>query len=160
MAGGRPEDYNQEIAQIFCQRIADGESVRRICRDDDMPDRSTFFRWIGKHPEFHNQYAIAREQQMELFADEILDIVDDGTNDYMSTNDPDNPGYKFNGEHYQRARLRVDTRKWLMSKMAPKKFGDKIVQELTGKDGGPIEHKHDVSEALSDKLSDIIGKKC
>lgn len=156
--GGRPTDYTPEIAEVVCQRIAEGESVRGICADEDMPSVRTFFRWVGKYEEFRQQYAIAREQQMESFADEILDISDNGTNDYMSNNDPENPGYKFNGEHYQRARLRVDTRKWLMSKMAPKKYGDKL--QVAGDGGGPIEHRHTISDALADKLADVVGKKC
>lgn len=70
-------------------------------------------------------------------ADEVMDISDDGANDWMQRNDPDNPGYVVNGEHQARSRLRVDTRKWYLSKLAPKRYGDKI--ELSGPDGQPIQ---------------------
>ena len=76
-------------------------------------------------------------------AEDILDIADDGTNDWMEKQDSEGSaaGWSFNGEHVQRSKLRVDARKWLMSKMKPKKYGEKVSQEITGKDGGPIETK-------------------
>jgi hypothetical protein len=69
--------------------------------------------------------------QMELMATEILDIADDGSNDTYETDD----GEKVNQDHINRSRLRVDTRKWLMSKLAPKKYGEKVQQEVTGNIG-------------------------
>lgn len=96
-------------------------------------------KWARDIPEFAEQYAKAREALLEHHAEELLEIADDGSNDWMVRNDPDNPGFIANGEHIQRSRLRVDTRKWLLSKLAARKYGDKITAELTGKDGGPIE---------------------
>jgi hypothetical protein len=74
-------------------------------------------------------------------SEEVLDIADDGTNDYVERlgKDGEPAGYQINGEAIQRSRLRVDTRKWLMAKFKPKKYGEKIVQETVGKDGGPIQ---------------------
>jgi hypothetical protein len=80
--------------------------------------------------EFVQQYARARELQADYHIDEIVEIADDSTNDYMQ--DKDSAGYKLNGEHIQRARLRVDTRKWVASKLAPKKYGDKLDLNQTG----------------------------
>ena len=132
MASGRPTKYNDELAAEICGRIAIGDSIRTICKDEDMPAVSSVFLWLAKYESFSEQYVIARQQQMEAFSEEILDIADNGSNDWMEINDNNNPGYKINGEAIQRARLRVDTRKWLMSKLVPKKYGDKIEHDIPG----------------------------
>ena len=84
---------------------------------------------------FAAHYAKARDAGLEEMADELLEITDDASNDWMERHDPDNPGFALNGEHVQRSRLRVDTRKWILSKLAPKRYGDRL--ELGGKvEGG------------------------
>lgn len=123
---GRPSDYRPELVAVICARLADGESLRSICRSDDMPDKATVFRWLMQFPDFCDQYTRAKEESAEAHADDMLDIADNSSNDWMETNDPDNPGYRLNGEHVQRARLRIETRKWLASKLKAKKYGDKI----------------------------------
>ena len=69
---GAPSSYTPAIAQAICHRIADGESLRTICTDDDMPNRSTVFDWLGQHAEFADQYARAREMSAEADADDAL----------------------------------------------------------------------------------------
>lgn len=139
---GRPSKYSDETAESICAGIAQGKSLREICSADGFPDKATVCRWLAVHPAFRDQYAQAREAQAEHMADEILDIADDGTNDWMERKDEDDPdktiGWRENGEAMQRSRLRVDTRKWLLSKLLPKKYGEKLTQELTGKDGAPL----------------------
>jgi hypothetical protein len=125
-AVGRPTDYNQQVASEICQRIADGETLRQICSDKSMPCMASIFLWLKKHPEFSEQYTRAKETQLEGMADETLDIADNSSNDWMERNDPKNPGWIANGEVVNRSRLRVDTRKWLLSKLAPKRYGDLI----------------------------------
>ena len=128
---GRPTIYSEEVAAEICARIASGESVRSIGRDPKMPSFQTIMLWLidGKHNAFLDQYAVARKIQAEALADEIFDIADDGSNDWMERNGKeDAPGYSANGEHIQRSRLRVDTRKWYLSKVLPR-FADK--QETT-----------------------------
>lgn len=141
MPAGRPTDYCDSIADEICERLSDGESLKNICSSEEMPTRSTVYRWMSLHEEFSDMYARAREQQAETLADEIIAIADDGSNDWMEKlgNEGEVIGWQLNGEHVQRSRLRVDTRKWAASKLMPKKYGDKISQEVTGKDGGPIE---------------------
>lgn len=112
-----------------------GESLREICSKEDMPDKSTVMRWLATHAEFRDQYAHAREAQADYYAEEIIEISDDSVGD-VSTDD--NGNIRPNTEFIARSRLRVDTRKWLMARMAPKKYGDKVTQELTGPDGGPV----------------------
>lgn len=136
---GRPTDYSPEIVAVICSRIVEGESLRSICRDEEMPVCSTVFLWLQKHEAFSEQYARARDAQADTLADEILEISDDARNDWMQRNHgEDDPGWVANGEHIQRSRLRVDTRKWIASKLKPKKYGDKIEATHQGPNGGPI----------------------
>lgn len=100
-----------------------------------MPDKSTVLRWLARYPEFRDQYAQAREAQADHFADEILEIADDASNDWMVRKQGEDEVEVTNHEHISRSKLRVDARKWLMSKMAPKKYGERITQEHTGSVG-------------------------
>ncbi len=115
---GRPSDYTEAMANHICSEISAGRSLRSICDDSGMPGQTTIFRWLADNKDFREQYAHAREAQMDAMAEEIIDIAD-----------------TENSEDVQRAKLRIDTRKWLMSKMAPKRYGDKQQMQLTGADG-------------------------
>lgn len=136
---GRPSDFTPEIAAEVCERIAVGRSIRSIVTDDDMPAERTIYQWLQAHEEFAQQYARARAAQADVMAEEILDIADNGTNDYVTrTNGSGEEFEAVDYDHIARSKLRVDARKWLMSKMAPKKYGDKITQEVTGANGAPL----------------------
>lgn len=145
-AGGRPTDYTEELAADILSRLATGESMRTICKDDDMPSRTTLFLWIARHSEFSNQYAIAKEEAAEALAEEIFDIADNANNDWMEQHSEDAglAAFKLNGENIQRSKLRVDVRKWYLSKIKPKKYGEKITQEHSGPNGGAIQQKWSV----------------
>jgi len=146
MAGGRPTDYTPELAAEICSRLSVGNSMRKVCEDEGMPDRSSIFLWMSKYPEFSSQYANAKLEAAESLAEELFDIADDGRNDWMETLDREGNvvGFKANGESIQRSRLRVDTRKWYLSKIMPKKYGEKSQMELTGANGGAMKHDHAV----------------
>lgn len=127
-----------------------GASLRAICTDDEMPAMSTVFRWLAEDSDegraFSEQYARAREAQADTIFDEILAIADDGTNDYVEKLRAD--GEKdtaFDGEHVQRSRLRVDARKWMASKLAPKKYGDDMRLRHADAEGGKL--ARDMSES-------------
>lgn len=157
---GRPSDYSADAVTAICAEIACGKSIREICRAEGMPDMSTVFRWLGKHIEFQEQYARAREAQADFLGEEMLEIADDGTNDWIERQDKDGKpiGYLVNGEAVQRSRLRVDARKWLMSKLQPKKYGDKIAQEITGKDGGPVAIEDTSPVESARRIAFVLGK--
>src|ERR1700679_2978692 len=125
---GRPSDYCQETATRLCEQIVEGKSLRSICLAEDMPAIRTVFLWLGKHEAFMQQYAHAREAQADTYADEIVDIADDGSRDYIQTED----GPVVDHDHIARARLRVDARKWIACKLKPKKYGDKVEQTHVG----------------------------
>lgn len=126
--GGRPTTYNKDIAAKICARMSEGESLRSVCRSDGFPVLSTVFLWIGKYPEFSEQYKLAMASRADAMFEDMIEIADDGRNDFMETEQ----GEKFNSEHVQRSRLRLDTRKWMLSKMLPKKYGDKQTDEVIG----------------------------
>lgn len=125
---GRKTSYTKPIGDEICNRLAGGESLRGICQSNHLPDKSTVVRWLlsesADHVHFRAQYAHAREIQYQLMADEIIDIADDGSNDYMVRKRGEVEELAENHEVIGRSRLRVDTRKWFMSKVLPK-FSDK-----------------------------------
>ena len=125
--------YTKDVAAQICQYIMEGMSIREIERQESMPCSTTIFNWLAKDKNgFVEQYTRAKECQSEYMAEEMLEISDNAQNDYMERNHKDNEGWQANGEHIQRSRLRIETRKWLMSKMKPKKYGDKLQTEHTG----------------------------
>ena len=134
----RPTEPTPEIVGAILGRIADGESLKSICRDANLPSCGVFYRWLLEDDKLADRYARAREDQAEALADEILEIADDGRNDWMESNAPNSPGWVANGEHIQRSRVRIDSRKWLAAKLRPKKYGDKLVAEHSGPNGGAI----------------------
>lgn len=134
--GGRPPEYTQKIADEVCNRISQGESLRNIVKDKHLPSASTICRWLldESKKEFWEQYEKARNIQAELMFEELLDIADDGTNDFMEREYKDGGTYiTKNDEAIGRSRLRVDTRKWYLSKVLPKKFGEKVDVTTNGK---------------------------
>ena len=138
---GKPSGFKQDIANEICRRMAEGESLRQICRDEAMPNKAMVMRWLknGKFPKFVEQYARAREQLLEYWADEIIDIADDASNDYMERTSRDGgTEIAYNAEHVQRSKLRIDARKWLLSKLVPKKYGDRIETTVKGDAEQPL----------------------
>lgn len=126
--------YTDALAVEICRRMADGESLRQICRDDHMPDESTVRDWyVTDRNGFAPHYARARELQLERWADEILDIAEDGSNDWMDREVGKGRIVRaLDDEHVRRSQLRIESRKWLLSKLAPKKYGDRVAVEHSG----------------------------
>ena len=116
-----PEE-KQEIADLICKRIGEGESLRAICLSDEMPHNSKVMGWARTFKDFAKQYARAREEQAELQFDEMIEIADEAGFDYKIVDGR----VVVDGDAIQRAKLRVDTRKWTTGKMLPKKYGDKL----------------------------------
>ena len=133
--------YTPELADFILEKLAEGVSLREICREHEQtPDESTVRKWaLDDVQGFAARYTRAREIGYHSMADEIFDIADDGRNDWMDrtnarTGEVDQVP---NHENINRSRLRVDSRKWFLSKVLPKIYGDKLA--LTGADGGPME---------------------
>ncbi len=134
--------FNETVADQICGRMSEGETLRKVCRDPAMPARSTVYRWLSKNPAFANQYAQAREMLVEAWADEIIEIADDGTTDYITKVGRNGAEYEaVDQDHIQRSRLRVDARKWLLSKLNPGQYGDHMEVEHTG----GVDHRVQIS---------------
>lgn len=130
---GRPSDYTQELADKICAKLAQGESLRTVCKEEEMPSVVTVFSWMRKHEEFLNQYTRAKEESADALSDEMLDIADDGSNDWMEVHKGGYTATLVDQEAVQRSKLRVETRKWIASKLKPKKYGDKVDVTSDGK---------------------------
>lgn len=142
--------FSQEIFDEICVRIAEGESLRKICKDDKMPSLVAVWKWLNNSEELVKQYTRAREEQAETFVDEILDIADDNKDD---TSIDENGKLIINQEVIARSRLRVDSRKWIASKLKPKKFGDYTKIQAEVKDTSST------SSWLGEVLSEIDNNK-
>ena len=119
--------YRRELADEICRRIASGETLRVISAEPGMPATATIWDWVNEDRDgFAGRYAKARERQMDAWVEEVLTIADDETIEPNSR------------------RVRVDTRKWLMSKIAYRKFGDKIVH--SGDSENPIQVLHNKAD--------------
>jgi hypothetical protein len=151
-AGGRPSEYTQERADAICEMLAMGYSLRTVCQEDTMPSAATVFKWMREHDEFLKQYEKAKQESTDAMAEDLLDIADDGTNDWTTKTNKDGSEYDVvNAEVIARSKLRVDTRKWLMAKMKPKKYGEKL--DVTS-DGDKLEGLVVVRDKSGDEPQD------
>lgn len=124
------------IFNFICNEIETGKSLREVLRDNDnMPSTQTFYKWIDTEIEKSKQYARSCELRADIIFDEMIEIADDGSKDYTTKEIGDGVEVQvLNSEHIQRSRLRIDTRKWILSKMNPKKYGDKTDITTNGKE--------------------------
>jgi hypothetical protein len=130
MSGGRPSFFNLEFAFEIYRRIAQGENLRSNVRDETMPCQTTAFNWLldPEKKEFLKQCEAARNIQAEMMFEELLKIADDGSNNYMTRycGEDHTQGTRSSTRSTSSDRLHVDTRKWYLSKVLPKKFGEKL----------------------------------
>lgn len=118
---GRPTKYTKALAREICERLAAGESLRAVCRDKDMPSEAAVRAWaLDDVDGFSTQYETARNLGLDCMADEVLDIADSDDSDAQSR------------------RLKFDARRWYLSKLAPKRYGEKVSHEHGGEGGGPV----------------------
>lgn len=137
MPGGRPTNYNKEITAELCSRIAVGNSLRSVCKADDMPAIATVYKWFMAHPEFVEHYARAKQDSGDSDADKIEEIAEKVLEgDY----DP------------HQGKVAIDAFKWTASKKIPKKYGDRITNEHTG----TIGLTHMTEDQLDQKLQELL----
>lgn len=142
-------DKAELLAAVSC-----GETVRSFCRRKNIP-HTTCFEWIYR--EFPEQYAHAREAAADYWADEIINIAYDATNDYKTNSKGEKT---VDNEAVQRAKLKIDTIKWHLSKLAPKKYGDKL--DVTGKVDTNITTQlpKEIAEMIVEMKKDVKGEEC
>jgi len=125
---GRPSKYTDALALTICKRIAEGESLNKICKDAKMPSIATVFNWLRRHDDFLDKYQDAREAQADGLFDKIVDLSDEADKDNATA-----------------IRVRIWARQWVLARMIPKKYGDKQAVEVTGAEGGPVQIVYDKS---------------
>lgn len=113
-------EFSQVLFDAICALIADGKSVREICEADGMPDRATFNGWRKRTPELEKQYALCRIDREDAIFDDIQWIAD-------NVKDP------------KAAKVMIDAREWTLARMNGKKYGNRVMQELSGEGGGPLQ---------------------
>ncbi len=132
-SGRKPIPYDEEIASEVCERLAQGEGLEAICDDPRLPCEMTIRKWMAEQPTFMEAYARAREQQMEKWSDDVVKIADDASGDYVDREAKNGAIERVvDPETVQRSKLRIDTRLRLMSKLAPRRYGDKLNVDLSG----------------------------
>lgn len=131
--GGRPSRFTTDLADSICRRLADGESLRNICAEDDMPNRETVRLWLRERPSFLANYARAREDQADSLWDEAVDKARHATD----------------GASAACARVFLDATAKLAGKLAPKVYGEKLAIETT--------YHHDPSSLTDEELAEIVA---
>lgn len=125
---GRPTAYDQETAMRIFVAIAGGSSVRRVCAQEWAPHHKTFYRWLAEVPDFAQKYDLATTLRTWEMIDEMIAIADDASRDWIVVESMDKQGNRtrkivFDRDAVERARLRIDARKWHIERMRPRKFG-------------------------------------
>jgi hypothetical protein len=123
---GRPSSYNDEVGVAICGLRAQGMPITRICKIEGMPTITTVYNWLRIHPSFLAIYTRAEEDMADTLAAEVHEISDEVDDDkYLDTDG------KLQQNHVgiQRAKLRIEARKWTASKLKSKKWGDKIIHQ-------------------------------
>lgn len=159
----RPSAYTPELAEIICARLAGGESLKSIGQEEAMPSERSVYRWLAnpENVEFRQKYACARESQAEAFLEEIIEIADNATDDVqllgLDNSESDDGRAVIKHSAIQRARLQVDTRKWAMSKLAAKKYGDKTV--VAGDKENPLQIEGNINLSPSESYLQMLNGK-
>jgi hypothetical protein len=141
---GRPTMYTQQMANLICLRIAEGESLREIVRSEGMPERATVYDWLLKKPDFADQYTRAREEQADTLADEIIAIADEQPEiiPVLDKRTGELIEHKLDNAFLQWQKNRIDARKWTAMKLKPKKYGERVA--LAGDADSPIKVEAEV----------------
>lgn len=119
---GRPTKYTDELADAICERMINGEHIVKICQDEKMPGRTTVYRWMAENPEFGTRIARAREGLADYVAWQILEMASKSTNETANAD-----------------RVKLAAWQWHAARLAPKRYSEKMITELSGPDGAPVQ---------------------
>lgn len=132
-------EQKAEILEKVATGLSEGVPLRELCRGEGMPSFVAVYDWINADPDWGLRIARAREFGADALAEECLSIADNASNDWMDNHNPDDPGYRLNGEHVQRSKLRIETRLKLLAKWSSKKYGEHVQLEHSGEIKTPAE---------------------
>ena len=133
-----PKSFTAELKAELLERVATGESVSSIMSAAHMPSRRTLFNELQRDEAFARAYSIAREVALEVWEDELQRIADTPETSVTRITRPDGSVELREADDVQARRLQITTRQWLMSKRLPKKYGDRVAQEVSGPEGKPV----------------------
>lgn len=149
---GRPSVKTDALKDEICRLIAvERLSARKAC-DKVGLSFDTFWRWLATDKDLSERYAIAKEMMAEQWADEIVEIADQPPELVVD----DAGAAKIDSGFVQYQRLRVDARKWISSRLMPKKYGETIKQEVTGAGGGPVQHAHMAPSEFKEIAQEVV----
>lgn len=156
---GRPTIKTDVLMDEFCNLLVDGVngkpcSTRKACQILGL-SFSVFYRWLDNDDEFKKRYARAKELQAEGYADEIVDISEEPPELVVD----DAGAARIDSAFVQYQKLRIEARKWVSARLLPKKYGEKIQQEVTGANGGPIQQSIVTPEQLDEAIKNGIRNK-
>jgi len=144
-----PHAFTQEIVDTVCERLAGGESLRSVCRDENMPSRQAIYSWVIRHPDFADKYARSTSLREDYLFDEIIEIADTPQLGTKKVIKPDGSVETTEGDMIEHRRLRIDARKWALARMSPRKYGDRQINDTNLKVVVPPEITEDMTPALS-----------
>ncbi len=156
---GRPSKNTPELRQEICDRLSKGEPLAQICRDEWMPAWRTVYGWIDADAEFSADILSARARGYDVIAQDCITIADDGRNDYVMARaaDGDEAAMRYDADHVQRSKLRVETRLKLLAKWDPKRYGER--QQVDVNDITPPKPIEEVRARLAELAAKAYAQK-
>lgn len=139
--------YTKELGERICELVENGTPLSRIAQIEGMPTAPTVYRWMRVYPEFREEYERAKRTQLEMLAEEMLEIADDESQD------------RGNSAKVNRDRVKIDTRKFLLERLLPDKYGNKTRNEISGPNGGPVASVEIDKEQLARYVAFLASKK-
>jgi hypothetical protein len=132
---GRPTLFSLGLATLICERIANGETLKAICAESEMPSQSSVFLWLSQNPEFSEMYARAREASADVLVEEAREIADDGSADYVVRSRDGKVELAVQHEHISRSKLRIEQRRWEAARRKPRAYGERRHADQSGSTG-------------------------
>jgi len=129
--------YSPELLDKIIERIASGEALLHICKEDSMPNRVTVMEWLKKTNSLA-RYEEAVKSRAHIYAEQIVSIPDEHINTYIDSNG----NARVDPGAVALAKLRSENRKWLVGKQLPSVYGDRITQEVVGANGPALIPKY------------------
>lgn len=139
--------YTEELGDRICELVENGTPLSRVCKMEGFPSAAVVYYWLRKIPEFEAKYSISKRVQLEGLADEMLEIADDTSED------------RGNSVKVNRDRVKIDTRKFLLERLLPDKYGNKTRNEISGPNGGPVASVEINKEELARMIAFATSKK-
>jgi predicted secreted protein len=155
-----PVTRSPEVETRIIEGLCDGVPLRELCRQEGMPSWRAVYDWIAADADFASRIAHARDLGYDAIAEDILDIADDGTNDYVQRKRQDgSTDTALDTEHVQRSKLRIETRLKLLAKWNPKKYGEKQTVDVGNKEGEALKVESNASEIAANVAAALRAAK-